>query len=50
MLTGDMLRRSAERFPDKPAILWQGTCLTYRQLNSQANAEAGVPWTGSPRV
>jgi acyl-CoA synthetase (AMP-forming)/AMP-acid ligase II len=37
MLTGDMLRRSAERFPDKPAILWQGGSLTYRQLNAQAN-------------
>jgi acyl-CoA synthetase (AMP-forming)/AMP-acid ligase II len=37
MLTGDMLRRSAERFPDKPAILWQGASLTYRQLNAQAN-------------
>ena len=28
MLTGDMLRRSAERFPEKPAILWQGSSLT----------------------
>jgi acyl-CoA synthetase (AMP-forming)/AMP-acid ligase II len=37
MLTGDMLRRSAERFPDKPAILWQGETLTYKQLDAQAN-------------
>ncbi len=37
MLTGDMLRRSAERFPEKPAILWQGSSLTYRELNAEAN-------------
>ncbi len=37
MLTGDMLRRSAERFPDKPAILWQGTSLSYRALHLAAN-------------
>lgn len=37
MLTGDMLRRSAERFPKKPAILWQGTSLSYRDLNLAAN-------------
>lgn len=37
MLTGDMLRRSAERFPNKPAILWQGSSLSYRALNEAAN-------------
>ncbi|PID36047.1 MAG: long-chain fatty acid--CoA ligase [Rhodobacterales bacterium] len=37
MLTGDMLRRSAERFPDKPAILWEGTSLSYRALDVAAN-------------
>ncbi len=37
MLTGDMLRRSAERFPDKPAILWQGAALSYRALDHAAN-------------
>ncbi|RKF16813.1 long-chain-fatty-acid--CoA ligase [Roseovarius spongiae] len=37
MLTGDMLRRSAERFPDKPAILWQGRALSYRALDEAAN-------------
>ena len=37
MLTGDMLRRSAERFPQKPAILWQGTTLSYASLNEKAN-------------
>ncbi len=37
MLTGDMLRRSAERFPNKPAILWEGSVLLYRDLNEAAN-------------
>jgi acyl-CoA synthetase (AMP-forming)/AMP-acid ligase II len=40
MLTGDMLRRAARRFPDKPAILWHGTQLSYRDLNARANALA----------
>ncbi|WP_414475637.1 class I adenylate-forming enzyme family protein [Microvirga sp. M2] len=42
MLTGDMLRRSAERFPSKPAILWQGTSLSYRDLNLAANRLANA--------
>jgi acyl-CoA synthetase (AMP-forming)/AMP-acid ligase II len=37
MLTGDMLRRSAERFREKPAILWNGTSLSYRELDADAN-------------
>jgi len=37
MLTGDMLRRSAHRFPDKPAILWNDTSLLYRDLDAKAN-------------
>jgi acyl-CoA synthetase (AMP-forming)/AMP-acid ligase II len=37
MLTGDMLRRSAQRFPDKPAIIRDATRLTYAELNAQAN-------------
>jgi acyl-CoA synthetase (AMP-forming)/AMP-acid ligase II len=37
MLTGEMLGRSAARFPNKPAILWNGTGLSYRDLNAQAN-------------
>lgn len=42
MLTGDMLRRSAARFPDKPAIIFCGPdgvrqSLSYRQLDQQAN-------------
>ncbi|MFK5980515.1 MAG: long-chain-fatty-acid--CoA ligase [Rhizobiaceae bacterium] len=42
MLTGDMLRRSAERFPNKPAILWDGTSLTYRSLDREANQLANA--------
>jgi acyl-CoA synthetase (AMP-forming)/AMP-acid ligase II len=37
VLTGDMLRRSAERFPDKPAILRDGARLAYAGLDAQAN-------------
>lgn len=37
MLTGDMLRRSAERLPDKAAIIWENSRLSYRELNEQAN-------------
>ena len=42
MLTGDMLRRSAARFGDKPAIVFRGAeggrqTLTYRQLDERAN-------------
>ncbi|MCB5410779.1 class I adenylate-forming enzyme family protein [Pseudogemmobacter faecipullorum] len=37
MLTGDMLRRSAERFPNKPAILWQDQAISYGDLHLDAN-------------
>jgi acyl-CoA synthetase (AMP-forming)/AMP-acid ligase II len=37
MLTGDMLRRAARRFPAKPAMLWEGTSTTYRAFNASAN-------------
>jgi acyl-CoA synthetase (AMP-forming)/AMP-acid ligase II len=37
MLTGDMLRRSAARFPDKPAIIWGERKTSYRELNAAAN-------------
>jgi len=37
MLAGDMLRRSAERFPSKPAVLWQGRSISYRELDLAAN-------------
>ena len=42
MLTGDMLRRSAERFPQKPAILWDSNALTYRALDDAANRLANA--------
>ena len=42
MLTGDMLRRSAERFPQKPAILWEGHALSYRDLDAAANRLANA--------
>ena len=42
MLAGDMLRRSAERFPNKSAILWNGTSLCYRDLNLDANRLANT--------
>jgi acyl-CoA synthetase (AMP-forming)/AMP-acid ligase II len=37
MLTGDMLRRSAARFPDKPAVIWGEQVLTYAELDRAAN-------------
>lgn len=42
MLTGDMLRRSANRFPHKPAILWEGHTLSYHELNASANRLANT--------
>ena len=42
MLTGDMLRRSAERFPQKPAMLWEGRSLSYRALDDAANRLANA--------
>ena len=40
MLAGDMLRRSAKRFPDKAAIICGDETLTYRALDARANALA----------
>ena len=37
MLTGDMLRRSAARFPDKDAIICGGQRISYRDLDARAN-------------
>jgi fatty-acyl-CoA synthase len=41
MLTGDMLRRSAQRFPDKAAIIFRGLgrreVVSYRELDAAAN-------------
>lgn len=42
MLTGDMLRRSAKRFPQKPAILWEGKSLTYCAFDESANRLANA--------
>lgn len=42
MLAGDMLRRSAERFPSKAAVLWQGHSLSYQQLDIAANRLANA--------
>ncbi len=42
MLTGDMLRRSTERFPNKPAVLWQNTSKSYCELNADANRLANA--------
>lgn len=42
MLTGDMLRRSAERFPGKDAIIWQDRSISYRDLDLAANRFANV--------
>lgn len=37
MLTGDMLRRSAERFAHKPALIWQDSTMSYGALDAAAN-------------
>ncbi|MGB0631932.1 MAG: class I adenylate-forming enzyme family protein [Alphaproteobacteria bacterium] len=37
MLTGDMLRRAAFRFPGKTAIIWDGQHTSYTDLNADAN-------------
>lgn len=37
MLCGDIVRRSANRFPDKTAVIWEDTALTYQELDSAAN-------------
>ncbi len=42
MLTGDMLRRSAERFPNKAAVIWEEQTLTYRELDTLANRMANA--------
>jgi acyl-CoA synthetase (AMP-forming)/AMP-acid ligase II len=42
MLTGDMLRRSAERFPHKPAILWEDQSLSFQELDGAANRLANA--------
>lgn len=46
MLTGDMLRRSAQRFPEKPAVVFRGPdkreTLTYSELDARSNKLANA--------
>ncbi|MEJ2120658.1 MAG: AMP-binding protein [Alphaproteobacteria bacterium] len=42
MLTGDMLRRSAARFPTKTAIIWGEERLAYAELETRANKLANA--------
>jgi len=42
MLTGDMLRRSAARFPEKTAIIWGEARLAYAGLDARANRLANA--------
>jgi len=42
MLIGDILSMNAYRFPDKVALIEQGTRLTYRELEQNANRMAHV--------
>jgi acyl-CoA synthetase (AMP-forming)/AMP-acid ligase II len=42
MLTGDMLRRSAARFPSKTAIIWGEERLAYAELEARANRLANA--------
>jgi len=42
MLTGDMLRRSAVRFPTKTAIIWGEERLAYGELEARANKLANA--------
>jgi acyl-CoA synthetase (AMP-forming)/AMP-acid ligase II len=50
MLTGDMLRRSAARFPHKNAIIRDDVRLTYAELNDRANRLAhALVATGAER-
>src|SRR5689334_2565613 len=42
MLTGDMLRRSAERFPDKTAIIGGDVRIGYAMLDARSNQLANA--------
>ena len=42
MLTGDMLRRAATRFPDKPAMTWRGASLSYQTFENRTNQLANA--------
>lgn len=36
----EVFERVADEFPDRPALAWAGTTISYRELNQQANAVA----------
>lgn len=40
MPVGDMIRRSAERFPEKTALIFRGQRISYQELNQRVNAFA----------
>jgi non-ribosomal peptide synthetase component E (peptide arylation enzyme) len=42
MLLQDFLHDSAERLPDKVALVCEGTRLTYRQIDQMANRLANM--------
>lgn len=42
MLTGDMLRRSAARFPNKTAIIWESERVSYAALEARASQLANA--------
>ena len=50
MLTGDMLRRSAERFPAKPAIIWQDVAVVSRARRPGQPAGAALLGLGLNRA
>jgi fatty-acyl-CoA synthase len=39
---GDMIRRTAYHYPDKPALIFQDKTLTYRQLEDECNRTANA--------
>ena len=42
MLTGEILRRSAARFPDKTAVIWGDERIEYAELDARANRLANA--------
>ena len=40
MPVGDMIRRSADKFPEKTALIFKDKRITYRELNERVNALA----------
>ena len=44
MLVNDFLQNSADRFPDKVALICDGQRMTYAQIEKQANQLATGCW------